>query len=113
MDTTQQLPQTVETWTTAHLAHDADAALPLLTPDAVITDNGESFSGEESLRDFIANAGTEFTYTDTLTGSRREDDGTWVVSHHLEGDFPGGVADLDYRFRLAGDRIERLDIVAV
>jgi hypothetical protein len=36
----------------------------------------------------------------------------WVVSHHLEGDFPGGKADLDYRFALEGERIERLDIVA-
>ena len=26
--------------------------------------------------------------------------------------FPGGTADLDYRFALDGERIERLDIVA-
>ncbi len=39
------------------------------------------------------------------------DGAVWVVGHHLEGDFPGGTADLDYRFALDGDRIQRLDIV--
>ena len=33
-----------------------------------------------------------------------------MVTNHLEGDFPGGTVDLRYRFRLAGDRIARLDI---
>ena len=32
----------------------------------------------------------------------------WVVGHHLEGDFPGGTADLDYRFALDGERIDHL-----
>ncbi|MFF9361782.1 hypothetical protein [Streptomyces griseoluteus] len=29
-------------------------------------------------------------------------------THHLEGDFPGGVVDPHYRFRLGGGLIEDL-----
>jgi hypothetical protein len=33
-----------------------------------------------------------------------------VATHRLEGDFPGGVAELDYRFTVDGDRITELVI---
>ena len=105
-----QLPSAVRAFTDAHAARDADAALALLTPDAVISDVGESFTGEESLRQFIREAGAGFSYTDEVTATRR-DGGVWVVGHHLEGDFPGGSADLDDRFTLDGDLIRRVDIV--
>lgn len=108
--TTDQLPTTIRTFTEVHQARDADAALILLTPGAVITDEGNTYTGEESLRRFVLEAGTEFTYTDVITGAARDGE-VWVVRHHLEGDFPGGTADLAYRFALDGDLIERLDIV--
>ena len=113
MDTnthTAQLPTTIRAFVDAHEARDADAALALLTPQAVISDVGEDYRGEQALRHFVSEAGAEFTYTDEITGVARDGD-VWVVSHHLEGDFPGGTADLDYRFGLAGDLIDRLHIV--
>jgi hypothetical protein len=33
---------------------------------------------------------------------------TWLVTNRLEGDFPGGIVDLGYRFRLTGDAIAEL-----
>jgi ketosteroid isomerase-like protein len=113
MDTnthTDQLPTTIQAFIEAHDARDADRALAQLSPQAVITDVGESFAGEEALRRFITEAGAEFTYTDEITGVARDGD-VCVVTHHLEGDFPGGEADLDYRFSLDNDRIARVDIV--
>ena len=105
-----QLPSTVRSFTEAHAARDADAALALLTADAVISDVGESFTGEESLRDFVSTAGAEFSYTDEVVGVRRDGE-VWVLTHHLEGDFPGGSADLDYRFTLDAGLISRVEIV--
>ena len=58
----------------------------------------------------LSEAGAEFSYTSAITKVDRDGE-IWVVSHHLEGDFPGGKADLDYRFALEGERIERLEIV--
>ena len=34
----------------------------------------------------------------------------WIVVNHLEGDFPGGVVDLRYRFVMTGDLIAELVI---
>jgi hypothetical protein len=107
---TEQLPTSIRAFLKAQEARDADAALTLLTPGAVVSDVGESFSGEDSLRRFVSEAGGEFTYTSEITKVARDGE-IWVVGHHLEGDFPGGTADLDYRFALDGERIERLDIV--
>lgn len=106
----EQLPTTIRAFIEAHEARDADTALALLTPGAVISDVGESFTGEDSLRRFVSEAGAEFTYTDEITTVALDGE-IWVVGHHLEGDFPGGVADLDYRFALEGEKIARLDIV--
>ncbi|SDE12043.1 nuclear transport factor 2 family protein [Nocardioides lianchengensis] len=107
---TPQLPTTIRTYLDAQESRDADAALAVLSPGAVISDVGESFSGEDDLRRFVTEAGAEFTVTTEVTGVHRDGE-TWVVGHHLEGDFPGGTVDLDYRFELAGERIERVDIV--
>jgi ketosteroid isomerase-like protein len=112
-DITVQLPAAIRDFLDAQAARDETRALPLLTEDAVIVDvadGGESFSGADGLRRFVVEAGTEFTYTTEHTKVVRDGD-VWVVGHHLEGDFPGGQVDLDYRFTLAGDRIARLDVV--
>jgi hypothetical protein len=109
-NTTTELPTTIRTFLEAQEERDADAALALLAPGAVICDVGESFSGEDSLRRFVSEAGAEFTYTSAITEVGRDGE-TWVVTHHLEGDFPGGTADLDYRFELDRGQIARLDIV--
>ena len=34
----------------------------------------------------------------------------WVATNRLEGDFPGGVVDLRYRFAMDGDLIAELVI---
>jgi hypothetical protein len=35
---------------------------------------------------------------------------TWLIRNRLEGNFPGNVVDLRYRFELAGDLITALVI---
>lgn len=115
MTTTQdlhptQLPATIRAFLAAHTASEASAALRCLTEDVVVTDQGETFRGTEQVRDFLQHAGSEFSYTTELVAARRPDDTHWVAVLHLEGDFPGGVADLDYRFTLTDDLISELTI---
>ncbi|MCL3836679.1 hypothetical protein [Aeromicrobium duanguangcaii] len=57
------------------------------------------------MREFLTSAGSQFEYTSELIGAQRVDDTGGVAVVHLEGDFPGGVADLRYRFTMAGDQI--------
>ncbi|MGD9529838.1 MAG: nuclear transport factor 2 family protein, partial [Pseudonocardia sp.] len=93
-----QLPPTIRGYLRARAARDTDAALRAFTPTAVVVDQDESFRGTERILGFLREAGAEFSYTTELIGARRIDDAHWVATNRLEGDFPGGVADLDYRF---------------
>ena len=77
-----------------------------------MTDEGHTYRGHR--RDpprGLRPLGVEYTYTVELTaGAARIDEQRWIATNHLEGDFPGGVVDLDFRFTLRGDRIAELVI---
>ena len=105
-----QLPATIRAFLAAHAAGEADAALATFSPTAVVVDQGRTFRGTQEVLEFLRHAGGEFTYTTELIGARRTDDARWVATNRLEGDFPGGVADLDYRFTLADDLVTELVI---
>lgn len=105
-----QLPATVRGYLAAHEARDVDTALRAFSPTAVVVDEGTTYRGTDEVRRFLTEAGSEFTYTSTLVAAERTDDAHWVVTTHLEGDFPGGVVDLRYRFTMDGDAIAELVI---
>ena len=108
--TPDQLPSAVRTYLRAHAARDVDTALRVFAPDAVVRDQGQTFRGTDEVGDFLRHAGAEFTYTTELIGARRVDDTRWVAVNRLQGDFPGGLAELDYRFTLADDLVTELVI---
>ena len=105
-----QLPAAIRSYLAAHDAGDADTALRAFTPTAVVVDDGVTYRGTEEIRRFLAEAGAGFTYTSTLVAAERSDDAHWVATKHLEGDFPGGVVELRYRFAMDGDSIAELVI---
>ncbi|WP_136709320.1 nuclear transport factor 2 family protein [Agromyces sp. H66] len=80
------------------------------TADARVTDEGIDYDGRDRIRAWVDKTGSEYTYTTALIGQRQEGPDQWTVVAHLEGDFPGGVVDLRYRFSLEQDRISRLVI---
>ena len=105
-----QLPAPIRAYLTAHEAGDAETALRAFAPDAVVVDDGTTYRGTDEVRGFLQSSGTEFQYTTELVGAERVDDHHWVAVNHLEGDFPGGVVDLRYRFAMDGDLIAGLVI---
>ncbi|MCL8250670.1 nuclear transport factor 2 family protein [Aeromicrobium fastidiosum] len=104
------VPHPIRTFLDAHGADDAPAAIRCFSPDAVVTDQGETFRGTDAILRFLRDAGSEYTYTSEETGTDRPDHEHWVVAIRLVGDFPGGVADVRYRFTLDDDRITELHI---
>ena len=105
------LPTTVQTYLAAHTARDTETALAAFTADAVVIDDGHTHRGTGEVRRWLQESSSEYTFTTELTGAQRGDDRQWVAVSHLEGDFPGGVVDLRYRFTLdADDRIAVLTI---
>jgi hypothetical protein len=105
-----QLPAPIRGFLAAHTAHDVDAALPAFAPTAVVVDEGATYRGTDEIHRFLFEAGSQFTYTTTLVGAERTDDAHWVAINRLDGDFPGGVVDLCYRFAMDGDLIAELVI---
>lgn len=106
----QPLPTTVREFLAAHIARDADTASSFLTEDAVVVDQDKTFRGREETHPFLRDAGSEFEYTTEQIGARRVDGTHWVVTLRLEGTFPGGVAELDYRFALRDGLVTELVI---
>jgi hypothetical protein len=110
MTDTAQLPEIIDGYLTAHRSDDVDTALRAFADDATVTDEGTTRRGLAEIRDWLTNAAKEFTYTIELTGTRRIDDEHWVATHHLEGDFPGGIVDLRHHFTLHDGKIQHLTI---
>ena len=102
------LPATVRGFMAAHIARDAGLST-YLAEDVVVVDQGETVRGPQA-HTFLRDAGSEFEYTTEQTGAHRVDDTHWVVTVRLEGTFPGGVAELDYRFTLRDDLVAELVI---
>jgi hypothetical protein len=89
-------------------AHDLLAAF---APDAtVIDDDGNTYTGHDEIHRWRETEDTEYTYTVEVSHVEKFDDTHYVVTNHLEGDFPGGVVDVIYRFTLVNGLITRLEI---
>ncbi|MET2010928.1 hypothetical protein [Microbacterium aurantiacum] len=89
---------------------DRAGALAAFADTAAVTDEGETYVGTDAIRGWLTTAASEYTYTTTLRGQRSGDDGRWDVFARLEGDFPGGVADLVFRFTVRDGAITELII---
>ena len=94
----------------AHDQRDTDGALDTFTPGAIVADDGQTYRGRVEIRDWLSRASVRFTYTRTLIDTAEVDNNTWLVTNRLEGDFPGGLVDLRYRFVISEGRIAELSI---
>jgi len=89
---------------------DYEGLAACFTEDAVVEDESHPHHGREAIRRWQEATRAKWEYTVTATGGRRDGNSGYLVSAHLSGNFPGGEADVVYRFTLRGDLIERLRI---
>ncbi|WP_431926900.1 hypothetical protein [Nonomuraea jabiensis] len=104
------LPESIARYLAAHRTHDTTTGLDNFTPDATVTDDGKTYSGIDSIERWTKRSATEYTYTIEPIGAHRTGDQDYTVTQRLEGDFPGGVVNLRFRFALREGLIERLVI---
>ena len=104
------LPEIITSYLKAHQARDLDVAMRSYDPDATVTDEGRTYRGPDEIRAWLAQSASEYTYTIELTGASKLDNDRYDVTHHLQGNFPGGTADLHFRFTLRNGKITRLVI---
>ena len=105
-----ELPAAITTYLTAHRTRDTATAITTFTADAVVTDEGRTHRGRGEICTWLGSAAGEYTFTTEFTGATRVGEAQVDVTQHLEGDFPGGSADLHFRFTLSGPSISRLVI---
>jgi uncharacterized protein (TIGR02246 family) len=110
MTMTITLPRVIADYFALDKARNAQALADSFTPDAVVVDEGNTYAGRDAIRQWMANASTKYTYT-VEPFALAEVAGQVAVTSHLVGNFPGSPVDLRYIFALAGDKIDRLEIV--
>ena len=107
---TLQMPEMIAGYFAADRKGEAQAIAASFTSDAIVIDEGNRYVGRDAIREWMANASTQYQYT-VEPFDLIEDDGHVVVTSHLVGNFPGSPVDLRYRFMLDGDQISQLEIV--
>ena len=105
-----ELPDVLAAHLAAHEARDVERELACYAEEAEVTDEGRTYRGTAEIRAWLGRAASEYTYTSELTAVRQDDAEHWTAVRHLEGDFPGGVVDLNYHYTLEDDRITTLTI---
>ncbi|MFE7710422.1 nuclear transport factor 2 family protein [Streptomyces sp. NPDC057486] len=106
----EALPEVITRFLNSHRAHDTATALSAFRADATVTDEGKTHGGVPAIETWMTQSASEYTYTIELIGAQKVDADRYVATHHLEGNFPGGVVDLHYRFTLSDGLIEDLRI---
>jgi len=107
-----ELPEAVHGFVDGWQGRDADKVKTLFTEDAVVSDEGHTHRGLSEISTWVDQTIDLFTTTLTFLGAREVDDMVGA-SYRLQGDFPGGVVDLEYQFWLAEDgRITKMDFAA-
>lgn len=104
------LPDVVKRYLEAHNRHDTPAVTATLTPEATITDEGQTYQGIPAIEGWLKRVASEYTYTTTLVAAELNSADHYTAVQHLEGDFPGGTVDLRYRFTLHHGLIRHLTI---
>jgi hypothetical protein len=76
-----------------------------------VVDEGRTYHGRDEIVGWRESLANKWVFTTTVTASEPIDADSYRVKVRVEGNFPGGVADLTYRFSLRDDLIVSLSIV--
>ncbi len=104
------LPDVIGRYYACAAADDLDALLRCFSADAHVRDESHDYHGLDEIRGWRESVATRFSYTTEITSVEEVGDNTYLVHTHLEGDFPGGVVDLEQRFTLTQGLISDLVI---
>lgn len=104
------LPDPIARYFAADKRSDPASLAACFTEDGTVIDEGNTYAGREAIRQWIANASTQYTYT-VEPFALAQDDGRIVVTSRLAGNFPGSPVNLRYLFAIEGGLIAALEIV--
>jgi hypothetical protein len=94
-------------------ADDGDfaALAACFTPNGYVIDEGVKRQGHDGIIAWREEIAAKWTFRTTVLRGEPHGDRNFLVMTRIEGDFPGGAADLTYNFELDGNSIAALSIV--
>ncbi|GHO46888.1 nuclear transport factor 2 family protein [Ktedonospora formicarum] len=95
----------------ASARRDIDAVVASFSEEALVVDENHTYHGSQEIREWQEGVASIYEYTTQILDTKRLDEKSYLVIGRLTGNFPGGIADLQYRFVIHNDLIERLEIV--
>ena len=104
------VPDVISCYFAADARGDIDAIVAFFTDDAVVVDEGNTWSGISKIRAWREWPASRYQYTTEVFETDRTGEDEYLVTGRLEGNFPGRTAALKWRFTLAGGRIRHLHI---
>ncbi|EJE50189.1 hypothetical protein PMI14_05274 [Acidovorax sp. CF316] len=103
------LPEPIAAYFAAE--HNPEALARCFTAQAVMKDEGHTYTGVDAIKAFMAEASAKYSAT-TVPFALEREDGFQIVKATVTGNFPGSPIDLSYRFRLERGLIAALEIKA-
>ena len=104
-----QLPDPIDRYVQIANSGTADAVPECFAPDATVYDEGQTYEGVASIKDWMA--ATKKKYGHIITPLElAERDGQSVLKARLTGDFPGSPVTVNFSFVLADGKIRSLEI---
>ena len=103
-------PKVIDAYFKADKKGSSQSLADIFTPDAIVVDEGNTYTGRDAIRQWMMNASTKYTYT-VEPFALAEEGGRTIVTSHLVGNFPGSPVDLRYFFVLKDGMIAELEIV--
>jgi hypothetical protein len=103
------LPEPIATYFAAD-RRDSEAIARCFTQDAVVKDEGHTYTGAVAIKQWKAGSSTRYTYICEPFALERRD-GMDIVTSRLTGNFPGSSVDLRFFFRLVRGKIASLEII--
>jgi ketosteroid isomerase-like protein len=94
----------------ADARRDIDAIVALFTNEAVVVDEGQTYHGTADIRGWQEGAASKYQYTTKVSDTKRLGEESYLVTGRLTGNFPGGTAELKWRFTVQNDLINSLEI---
>jgi hypothetical protein len=104
------VPDVVKRYFEADADRNIDAIVALFSDNATVIDEGQERRGTREIREWQTGAASQYEYTVTVTSQESLDDNRFLVTGRLDGNFPGGTANLSFHFTLTGGLISYLKI---
>jgi SnoaL-like protein len=103
------LPTAIALYIAAENRDDTEAMAQCFDEHAVVQDEGKTIKGLAAIQRWKAETKKKYQHTVEPLACVQKD-GKTIVTNRLSGNFPGSPIELQFIFRLDGDRIASLEI---